>query len=220
MVCIGYVGCEAFDVILYTARTITKLNYRVLIVDLSETGALNQSIKHGMGLDSRRDIVNYREINYTRKIPSEYELEVYRDGVILVVYGSNYETSFPIPCNAVNIIVNTFPHIIERVNDLLHNMIKNEDRFRLLIRNVLSPDDVDRVTDSMKLPAKTEKISYLYFDLRDYEGAIHCQLKQRIRFRKVSARMIKYIAGEVHTILPMIKPARIKRALVMAGRGV
>jgi hypothetical protein len=220
MICIGYAGCEAFDVILYTARTIAKLKYRVLIVDLSDSGALKQAIKHGMGLDSQKNIICYRDINYTRKIPSEYEFEMFLEGVILVVYGRNYTQDFPFPCHVINIVVNTFPHKIEGVNRLVEKMIKHEERFRLLIRNIITPDDVDRVTDSMMLPSKLEKISYLYFDLRDYEGAIHCQLKKVIRFRKVSAGMVRYIAGEIHAIFPMIKPAKIKRAIAMAGRGV
>lgn len=220
MVCIGYAGCEAFDVILYTARTITKLNYRVLIVDLSETGAINKSIKHGMGLDSKKVIVNYRDINYTRKIPTEDEFEMFREGVVFVVYGSNYVIDFPIPCKTVNIVVNTLPHIIEGVNLLLHNILKNEDSFRLLIRDVITPDDVDRVKECMDLPIKLENINYLYLDLRDYEGAMYCQLRQQIRFRKVSIGMVKYITDQIISILPKTKPARIKRAIVMARRGV
>ena len=220
MVCIGYAGCEAFDVILYTARTITKLNYRVLIVDLSETGAINKSIKHGMGLDSKKDIVNYRDISYTRKIPTEDEFEMFREGVVFVVYGSNYVIGFPIPCKTVNIVVNTLPHIIEGVNLLLHDILKNEDSFRLLIRDVITPDDVDRVKECMDLPIKLENINYLYLDLRDYDGAMYCQIRQQIRFRKVSMGMVKYITDQIISILPKTKPARIKRAIVMARRGV
>lgn len=220
MICIGYAGYEAFDVILYIARTITKLKYRVLIVDLSNTGALNRTIKHGMDLDSKKDIIYYRDINYTRKVPSEGELEMFREGVVIVVYGSNYVIGFPIQCNTINIVVNTFPHVIKGIDLLLQNIAKNEDSIRLLIRDVVTVDDVDQVKNNMKLPDRLDDISYLYLDLFDYTNAVNCQNRQLVKFTRISAKMIKYITNQIHAMFPQIRPAKIRKAVVMARRGV
>jgi hypothetical protein len=118
MLCIGFAGCEAFDVILYMGRTLTKLNYRVLIIDLSDTGALNKAIYHGMNLDSYKDIVNYRDINYIRRMPKEEELMAFKEGIMLIVYGLNI-TEHTISCNVMNIVVNTFPYALEKINSLV-----------------------------------------------------------------------------------------------------
>ena len=80
MICMGYAGLEAYDLILYIGRVYTKLGQRVLIVDLSSSEALKNSIKHGMGLDSFIDIINYRDINYVRRIPTEEELVDFQNG--------------------------------------------------------------------------------------------------------------------------------------------
>ena len=84
MVCVGFVGVEAFDIILYIGKTITVLDYRVLIVDLSKTGAMTRAIYHGMDMDSADDIIHYRNINYIRRVPKDNELNDYRDGVVLL----------------------------------------------------------------------------------------------------------------------------------------
>lgn len=220
MVSIGYACCEAFDVILYIARTITKLNNRVLIVDLSETGALTKAIKHGMDLDSREGIVNYRDINYIRREPSAQELEMFDNGVVFVVYGRNYKQDFRLNLKYLNIVVNTFPNILEEMTPIIHNAAKYEDSLGLLIRDIVTLDDVDRVKDSLALPPKVADIDYLYFDLADYENAVECQISQVARFTRVSARMEKYIVNQVLRIIPKIKEAKVKKAVKAARKGV
>ncbi len=219
MLCVGYAGWEAFDLVLYLGRTLAKLQYRVLIVDISDTGALCKSIKHGMGLDSRKDIINYRNINYTRKIPSEEEFDMFRDGVILVVYGCNYRIGFPISCRIMNVVVNTFPHIIDEVNILLRDVSQKENHIRLLIRDVISVDDVELVKRSLDLPAKLNDVSYIYLDYADYESAVGCELTKVVRFAKISSRMKGYIADQIHGLFPSMNQPRIKKAIRMAGRG-
>ena len=219
MICVGYVGCEAFDIVLYIGRTLTKLNYRVLVVDLSNTGALNRTIKHGMGLDSKKDIVNYRDINYTRKIPSNEELVAFKDGVVFVVFASNYEVGFPVPIVKMNIVVNTYPNIIEDIDLLTKKISKNENSHRLLVRDIITLDDVERVKNEMELTVKLEKVSYLYLDIVDYENAVNCQLSQVVKFVRISKRMKKYITEQIRSLFPKIKLIKIKKAIRMAKRG-
>lgn len=219
MICTGYVGCEAFDVVLYISRTLTKLNYRVLIIDLSASEALHKSINHGMGLNSLEEIVNYRDVNYTRKIPLKEELETFQGGVVFIIYGDDYRNEDQLECQSFNIVVNTFPHMIDRINSLLQNVLGKKERIRLLIRDIVTIDDVDRVKRAM-LPIKTEKVSYLYYDVTDYENAINCQITQVIRFNKITSRMEKYIIEQIHDLLPELKITKIKRAMTVARKGV
>lgn len=219
MICIGYTGCEAFDVILYTGRILAKLNYRVLIVDLSESGALKKAINHGMGLDSSKEIVNYRDINYLRRIPTSKELDDFLEGVVFVDYGMHYVDGFPMALQQLNLVVNTLPHVIEGVNELLKEVIHCKDKYNLLIRDAITIDDVDLVVDTIDLPAKINRISYLYHDISDYECAVECQISQIVRFKKISTRMKKCIVQQIQDILPQLKTYKISKAMIAAKWG-
>lgn len=217
MICIGFAGIEVFDVVLYIGRTLTKLNYRVLIIDLSDSNALCKTIRHGMGLNSTVDIVNYRDINYTRKIPSKEELEIFAQGVVLIVYGFNYVTDGIFEYKSFTIAVNTFPHIMDRVNTMLKNSGLQD--FDLLIRDAVTADDADKVKNNI-LYKKIKDVSYLYYDIPDYENAVNCQVTKVIRFTGITARMEKYIIKQVHDIVPQLSVRKIKKAIAAARRGV
>lgn len=217
---ISYSGCESFDVVLYIARTITKLKHRVLLIDLSETGALLRSIKHSMELDSQNDIVNYRDINYIRKYPSEKEMKEFQNGVIIVVHNFKYNNDHPIPFNMVNVVVNPYPHIIDKVSDMIKSSPMQENNVRLLVRDILTQDDIDRVKISLSLPPKVENVSYLYVDNDDISSSIECQINQVVRFTNISSRMKKYIIDQVQVIFPKENSNKIKKAFVEARKGV
>ncbi len=218
MICLGYCGYETFDIILYVGRTLTKLNYRILIVDLSGTGALFHSIYHGMDLDSTEGIVNYRNINYIRRMPSGEELQSFQDGIVLVSYGFNEVIQGQLELKSLTIAVNIFPHIIEKVNLLLQKIEMNNSK--LLIRDMVSVDDIDNVKERLHVPYKAEKISYLYLESIDYENAVNCQKQQIIRFRKLSSGMEKYVIDQIRDIFPQLRITKIKRAISAAKKGM
>lgn len=220
MMCIGYTGCEAFDIILYIGRSLTKLNYRVLFVDLSGNGALTNSIKHGMGLDSTKVVINYRDINYIRKIPGKDELELFQSGVVLIYYGMKYEDKFPVSCQKMNVVINTLPNVIDEVNSLMQNPFCHAEGFNLLIRDIITIDDVEVVKNKMTLPAKADKTFHLYYEVRDYECAVNCQRTQVVRFTKITKSMERSIVEQIQDILPQMKRRRIRKAISAAKRGV
>lgn len=218
MICIGFAGYEAFDIILYMGRTLARLNYPLLIIDLSDSGALKKAIYHGMGLDSSQVIVNYRNINYLRRTPSEAELMMFQEGVILIDYGFHSSTEVPLACNVLNIVVSIYPHIIDKINTLLSTSEWKADKRQLLHRDIITPDDIDRVIS--KINFQCDNIhNYLYLDLDDYYCAVNCQVKQSLKFVKLSSGMKKYIIGQIHGIFPQIKMNKIKKAFISAGKG-
>jgi hypothetical protein len=218
MVCVGYAGYEAFDVILYIGRTLTKLNYRILIVDLSGTGALFHSIYHGMDLDSAEGIVNYRDINYIRRMPSKEELKLFQNGVVLISYGRHDINPEQSELKSLTFVVNIFPHIIEQVNVCMQRIVTNNNR--LLIRDMVSVDDIDSVKGMLRYPNKIEKIYPLYLENADYENAVKCQVQQIVRFKKLSSGMEKYIIDQIHDIFPQLTAAKIRRAITAAKKGM
>ena len=217
MLCIGFAGCEAFDVILYMGRTLTKLKYRVLIIDLSDTGALSKAINHGMHLDSSKEIVNYRNINYIRRMPKEEELVIFKEGVILISYGLT-NTENTLSCNVMNIVVNTFPHTIDKINTLVLKSELQADQLHLLVRDIISPNDIDRVNEAIEFQYDN-KLNYLYLDLSDYSCAVNMQEKQLFKFLRLSSGMKRYIISQIHDIFPNIKLNKINKALTSAGKG-
>jgi hypothetical protein len=220
MVCTGYIGCEAFDLILYICRTLTKLKYRVLIIDFSDSAALLQSIKLGMGLDSLKEIINYRDINYTRRIPDKEELELFKDGAVFINYGNTYQHEYQLECESINIVVSIFPHMIQEINKYLKTKISQNETYKVLIRDMITPDDADRVLEALELPEKADKISTLYLDMNDYESAVNCQISQTARFTKISKQTKQYITGQILDMFPKLTKNRVKRAMTLARKGV
>lgn len=219
MVCIGYAGVEAFDIILYIGKTLTLLNYPVLIIDLSNTEALTKTIYHGMDMNSSIDIIHYRNLNYIRKVPDIKELNNFRNGVVFVAYGLNYIEMQPINLDYLNIVVNPFPNNIDKVNKFLCNVPTDNIKVRILVRDIINFDDFERVKTKIisgKSPVSTR---YLYYDMNDYENALKCQIYQVVRFRRISSGMKKIILSEIIDILPSIKPSRIKKAVCVARKG-
>lgn len=222
MISIGYAGLEAFDVILYIGRTLTKLNKRVLIIDLSDTGAMTRTIKHGMGLDSSTSIVNYRDINYTRTIPTSEEFDDFHNGVVIVNFGCYYNnlSNTPIVLDGISVVSSTFPSHVSVIKKLLKRINKDIDNVRVLIRDVINSDDLERVVNSLDLSEKPKRISFIYYNADDYENSINCQVSQVVRFTKISSEMEKYIISEIHNIYPDIKKKVIHKAITMARKGV
>lgn len=220
MVSIGYMGIEAFDIILYVAKTLGMLNYPVLIIDLSGTGALTKVIYHGMNLDSADGIIHYRNINYIRRMPQENELNDYNNGVVIIAYGLNYIENPLLELDYLNLIVDPFPNHIDKVNKYLNDSIIGDINVRILARDIITLDDLDRVKSSLKLGYKPDSIKYLYYDINDRENGIQCQVSQNIHFRRVSSKMKKLIMSEVCDILHGIKLSEVRKAYSYARRGV
>lgn len=219
MVCIGYAGVEAFDIILYIGKTLTVLNYPVLIIDLSNTEALAKTIYHGMEINSSTDLIHYRNLNYIRKVPDENELSNFGNGVVFVVYGLNYIEKETIRLDYLNIVVDPFPNNIDKVNRFLCNVPTNNNKVRILVRGIINIDDFERVKTSITSRQSPVSTTYIYYDMNDYENALKCQLYQNVRFKRISSGMKKVIMSELIDLLPSIKPSRIKKAVCLARKG-
>lgn len=220
MICIGFAGIEAFDVILYISRTLTKLKKKVLIIDISEAGAIKRAINHGMNLDSREESVNYRRISYIRRVLDKGELERSQVDVIIVVFGQNYINFFPIRIQSINVVANIFPNILDDTNKLIKKLERQDENIRILIRDTIDIDDLEKVRSSLCLPEVVTDINYIYVDQRDYESAVRCQRSQLVRFTRISPSMKRYIREQIYYLLPEIKKKQINKAIIAARRGV
>lgn len=218
MTCIGYIGEEVYDVVLYISSTLSRLNCRVLIVDLSQSNAMCKAVYHGMGLDSGSGIIHYRGINYIRRVPAQEELEPYESGAVLVIFGYNYKHEI-FPCNKLIAVTNTFPHIVDKLSSCINKAKLSQDRVHVLIRDVISVDDALQVKDKMNFPYEDEGVHYLYLELTDYICAVRCQETQTVNFENISAGLKNYILYSIHWILPDLSTNRIRKAMHSARKG-
>lgn len=219
MISIGYVGVEAFDIILYIGKTLSMLNYPVLIIDLSDTEALYKTIYHGMDIDSANQIIHYRNLNYIRKVPKDEELNEFSKGILFVVYGFNYIEIPQLKFDFLNIIVDPFPNSACKVNKALCNTSTDSMKVKILVRNIVTIDDFDRVNTSIIVKQGAASSSYLYYDIIDYENALKCQISQGIFFKNISSKMKRFILSEICDILPSIKPSIIKKTIRLTMKG-
>ena len=220
MICIGFVGIEAFDIILYMSKTLALLNYQVLIIDLSCSEALTKSILHGMDLDSTRDIIHYRGINYIRRIPCKKELNDFKNGVIFVAYGSNYEKIDSLNPDYINFITDPFPNNIDRIKRCLCDEKADGLKLKILVRNIISIEDFERTIDRLDIPFESISKEYVYYYINDYENALRCQISQDIRFKRISSGLKRIIINDICNILSDIKPYKIQKAFLNASKGV
>ena len=220
MIGVGFVGIEAFDIILYIARTLSALDKQVLIIDLSETDVMTRAIYHGMDMDSAYDIIHYCDINYVRRLPQETELNDYKNGVVFVVYGFNYLEKPPIKIDVMYIISDSFPSNIVKINKFIFTIATDNANLRLIMRDIVTIEDFERVKRSLLHSWNHDNSGYLYYDIYDYENALKCQISQDIKYRRISSRMKKTIINELGNIVSNIKPSSIRRAFYSAGKGV
>ncbi|NLJ95734.1 MAG: hypothetical protein GX321_01160 [Clostridiales bacterium] len=213
MVCIGYGGMEAFDIVLYLGQALVRLNIPVLIIDLSDTGAMTKAIYHGMDIDSTDTIINYRGINYIRSIPDYKDFEDYTHGVVFIVFGLKYVDIKSIKLDFMSIVVDSFPSNIDRVNTLISKMPLRNIQTRLLIRNITCIDDVERVKRNMTQDYTWSSVNYLYLEVIDIENAIRCQRLQTIDLRRISRLFKKFIINEINAIRPDIMPSKIRKRI-------
>src|SRR5690554_1464643 len=74
---VAFVGIESFDNIQYMARILSNLGKKVLVIDYSETEALTWSVPQIDFIDIKKDIINYRHVDYTNQNITDDMLKVY-----------------------------------------------------------------------------------------------------------------------------------------------
>ena len=205
--------------ILYLSRTLSKLNLRVLIIDQSDTTALYLSMNHGMGLDSEKEIIHYRGVYYTRKKPNQEEMSAFQEGVVVMTFGLGYRGEMPFLCDEFNVVTNTFPHMAARMNELVSVNGIRAKKIRILVRDITSIDDLERVKGELTFPYEKQKEDYLDYNVTDRENAIACQVNQVVQFTRISGRMKKYILGHIQDMFPEIPYGNIKNAYRNARKG-
>lgn len=215
---VAYVGCDCFDIILYLSSILQKLGKRVLIIDYSESGSLRYSIPSPKGLEVSRDIITYRKVDYTSKEFNIAEAGEYDD--ILIAFGFKAPPDVS-ACNHIVYVSDLFTFNQERLAEFCRGVIASENTGKsLLIRNVVYNRMSGIISEGLAEQFDNIVRSYHYYDERDYENSLNCNLNGTVRFSGISKCLRTYLKCEIISLYPNIGKKTLCKAVKKAEKGV
>lgn len=215
---IGFLGVENFDLILYLAKTLKTLRYQVLIVNLSSSDAIDHCFEDCMDIDPAKDVLNYREIGFLRRIPTQEECQEYEIKLFIFEQDDlDQQEEFIKSLEQVLISFNSYPNQINRIMKQYRKVKEINPNIRILLRDIINEESEQELRKAIVEQNQDDNISTIYFAEEDIMSAIHCQKEKRIRYDRVSKGMKKFIREQVISILPE-EQNRIKKAMKVAQR--
>ena len=216
---VAYIGIDNFDNILYLSRLLSKLGKKVLVIDHSESLSVQYSIPLPKGMDCRREIITYRQVDFTTQEMNRGMKEEYDD--ILICCGFHKKAKEIAHCNKVVFVTDLYRFNYARISDVSYvNDSNNEIEQELLIKDA-APIKItpDILRERMGLPISADHISILYHDERDYTNSLICHYNGSFRLKGISKQRKKYLLEEVKKLHPEIKFNQAKTAYRHARRG-
>lgn len=211
---VAFVGIESFDNIQYMARILSILGKKVLVIDYSETEALTRSVPELDFIDIKKDIINYRNVDYTKLDMTEALLKVYDD--IIVAFGFNIIDEEIMLCNKIIYVTDLYINNIEKLNRI--SDYKAEKKY-LLIRNVMgikiSPESVALKIDKNISPENT---LILPFSENDQINGLINQYNQTIDLTNISRPFKKLLYKQIHELYPNITKDKLRVAYKKARK--
>lgn len=211
---VAFVGIECFDNIQYMARILSNLGKKVLVIDYSETEALTWSVPQINFIDIKKDIINYRHVDYTNQKITDDMLKVYDD--VIVAFGFNIIDEVIYSCNKINYVTDLYINNIEKLNRI--NDYNTEKKY-LLIRNVLgikiSPESVALQIEK-NIPS--ENTTILPFSENDLSNGLINQYNQTICFTNISRPYKELLYKQIQILYPDITKDKLKVAYKKARK--
>lgn len=109
---IGFIGSEKAEIMQYLSRILYHLGKRVLLIDVSEDKQLTASIPCMEGLDSEKEIIDYRSVGFCNFFPKETNGYDY----ILTDFGFRTGHEEATCCKLVFYVSDLQKHHLDRIN--------------------------------------------------------------------------------------------------------
>lgn len=214
---VAYIGYNSFDIILYLSRVLQKAGRRVLIVDYSEAEALTYSIPQIDGIDTNKDIMTYRRVDFTRMIIIEETAKIYDD--ILIDFGFSRPIINLSLITKVVYVSNMFRYNLNRLCN-----IKYYDELQiskeLLIREATDLKiPIESMTEIIDKQITMQGISLLYLDEKDYENSLVCHYNQTFCFTRISGMLRGYLLKTASDLCGNVSDKQILTAYAKARKG-
>lgn len=179
---IGFIGADTLDIMHYLSRVLVNLGKTVLLLDLSEDGALNGSVPIPVGMDARVEAIDYRGVEFMRGRTKSTGAHDYT--LIDLGYRTAHEEARL--CSALFYVTDLQTHNVERIN-----VPPASERSYLILRDTMrckiSPEFIVRYLD--RLQPVPERTFLLPLDKVDRKSAILCAWDSIFRFNDVSGHM-------------------------------
>lgn len=186
---IGFLGIEAYDLILYLAKMLQYLGKKILVIDHSESGALTCCIPIPDTLDPKSEIISCLGMDF---IKNRSALNFQRDyDYILIDFGFNINQKEIENCTFCCLVTDRQQHNIQRLAKL-----KLYQEASIIIKDTIRDDFADYLMEKLKDKKQWLKnCYYLYADERDKENMIGLQYHNNIHFKKQSGQL-KYVLNQ------------------------
>lgn len=213
---VTYIGLNSFDLILYQACTLTKLQMKVLIIeDNDKSQQCPFSSMLPMGLEERKDIITYRRIDFALFLPGVELLDNY--DVVFISAGFS-KCPYEFTSSREIYVTDLFLHHMEVIKRMMGESI-GTSRSMVIRNNVFSDLNLNILCTDMEGLVDQTEIVVIDMNENDQFNALFCQHSQSFRFKHLSSNMKKYLLKEIQKLCPQADKRVIESAYKVASRG-
>lgn len=226
---ISFLGIESYDIILYLARILSNLGKRILVIDVSDRGALSNGLydsSEALVDNTEPGILSHQGLDF---IPRVYEW-IYRGDFynqflyhtncdydyILIDYGLNIGHTAIEKSTLVIMVSDMQKHNIESLLPVMEQLDLPKE---IVIKDVVPC----KIKAKDLLPDKVREIKnvihYLDIDINDIANKIQMQHTRLISLKKCSKKMKDLLCGVVNRIEKDRTKKEIVEAISVTWRG-
>jgi len=212
---IGFIGIDNYDIILYLSRILNTIGKKVLIIDYSYTDALTTCIPVPEGLNVYDDIIDYRDVDYTKKCFEEDYLNEYDD--ILINFGFHYIEHVAAVCNYIIYSTDLQKHNIDSLRSI---PFIRDGKKQLIIRDMVdSKINPTYIIDLLQMEFLKDDVYGFELDALDMKYKILIQYDTIFEFKRITKYLKSYLTDTLKKLYPNIAHKELREALKKAERG-
>lgn len=215
---ITYIGLNCFDLILYQACVLSKLEKRVLIIeknDKVEQSPFSSMLQNPLGLEKRKDVICFHRIDFAFFLP---EMEMIHNYDTVFVSAGFSKSPYEFTVNKEVYVTDLYAHNMEAVKLYMRESLCT--RKSMVIRNnVFSYINLDSINDEMEGLVDKEEIMIIDMNENDHFNALLCQNGHSLKFKLLSGNMKKHLLKELKHLCPEADKRVLRMAYKAASRG-
>ncbi len=215
---VTYIGLNSFDLILYQACVLAKLQKRVLIIednDKLEQSPFSSMLEIPLGLEEKKDIITFRRIDFAFFQPG---MEVVKNYDTVFISAGFSKAPYEFTVSKEIYVTDLFVQNMEAVKQIMNKSCCTR-RSMVIRNNVFSYVNLDLLRDEMEGMVDQEETIIIDMNENDHFNALLCQHGQSLRFKLLSSNMKKYLLREIKHLCPEADKRVLHIAYKAASRG-
>lgn len=219
---ISFIGVDVYDYLLYLAKALTNMDYKVLVIDLSENGATSEAfydvtdaiattmepgIFHCKGIDYIPQIADW---NYRGDFINSYLYHKNEEyDYVITDYGTKIGHTAILQSTMACLVIDMQKHNIRAVNDLIQQLDTSKE---VIVRNIVPCKIKAKDLITGLLRGVNNNIRYMEFNVNDLANQISLQHTRVIPMNKIS----KQVRELLLEIIKLLEPEKDKKEIVRA----